>query len=1033
MSSENLLNPETLHRALEGSLSPDQAARKQSEEYLLQVSTLKGAIPLLLSLISAEQVVDTVRLAGAIKLKNLVLSQWRDDKTICAEDRAALWNNLYDAVLSVGPNNDAIRRQCFEILRHIVFNAQQGDTSSLIQRVRTDIEQRSNGDRLICALKVIRKLMYRYEYHTKSLTQEVNAIVDVFFDQLLKVAQDASAAGLDAPEAAACIHQVLKVYFSMGLLTSPTTDTVEKTIQAWMALVRFVLDSPVSWNAVAAPGTHPMLPYVELPDEEEARLHAMPRFKCFKWALHILTKYMSRQVPRKENKEEGKRHYTRFIKDGYAEEFAKKLLVLMQAEATGSVVLTNHIHHKIWTYLKYAVAFPAIYNTAIKPCAAVIVQMLFQTFACNVNDEQMYSEDPESYIQSCADVSFQLLSPRGTAADFIKDACKLRRPDFVPIVISAARDVFSDRESPVSVVYGVMCLIGHAANSVLQNTKKVNKKRVSNQVELSEEQLLNGEAFLVGYVLPLLGSTDKWLRMRSAWLCGRVVMTISVWRDSQTLLKIYSRLVELLNDEEVIVSVMATSAVLSFFHNSDETLQKTIVEYLPHLLQSLFKLMERIELETVVSTLDEIVDKYSVAVLPFGAQITENVCNALWSSISSEGALAKDADYTSNDEQVLARWSMVQTLTSIVRLAADADTENMTAGDCEMFAKITKKTNELLIYLYEALDIDRLMDFLDDLAYILSYLAKIANKVVTFAGEEKAAAMGVRFDDLWRIMGLCMKAVAGYHDVDSAEEGELPAIMVELSVLRDPVRSLLAHAPNGFTFEIAVQLYTLCQRASIGDDARHSERLLADVFEICIKNRACDRILQPAAQELTRSVVTHFEAITETPSYYKSKIRYVAIILIYSCGENPPLKSLESADTLIKVIMNVSPGERSKYMRKLYMMCLTSLMQIGIRMCDGKMLSDTVDQLLLEESGGLDGGNMYPEIDELDDEEFESDSVDYDYCSDEDDDDDDDYEDDEDYDDDDFDEEYFDDGCSPLDENAVSEMKRMIMEGKFSK
>ncbi|EDO07937.1 Importin-beta N-terminal domain family protein [Babesia bovis T2Bo] len=1022
MSVDNILSLEAIHRALEGSLAQEQLLRKQSEEYLFKITTLKGAIPLLLQIITSNHVDATVKLAGAIKLKNLVLSQWREETSICPEDRTALWNSIYDAIISAGANNDAVRRQCFEILRHIVYNAEERNITSLVYRLNADIEQRRNGDILICALRILRKLMYRYEYHTSNLTDEVNDLIDRFFGKLLNVAQDASKAGLDSPEAATCIHMVLKIYYSMGLLTSPTTNTVESTLQSWMALVEFVLDNPLSWNALFAPGTRPMLPYAELPDEDETRLRELPRFKCLKWALHILTKYMSRQIPRKENKNEGKKHFSRFIKDNYAEAFTKKLLFVMQSESTGAAVLTNHAHHKIWTYLKYAVSFPTIYNSAIKPCAPVIVQMLFQTFACNCNDEKEYTEDPESYIQSCADVSFQLLSPRGTAADFIKDACKLRREDFVPIVIAAARDVFSNGKSPVSVIYGVMCLIGHAASSVLQNTKRLSSKSAAKPVSIPQEQLLDGEAFLSTYVLQLLGSPDKWLRMRGAWLCGRVVMTTVVWRDSQNLLKIYSKLVQMLDDGEVIVSVMATSAVLAFFHNNDATLQKTIIEFLPHLLQSLFKLMERIELETVVSTLDEIVDKYSVAILPFGAQITENVCNALWNSISCGGNLSGEVEDMSSDEQILARWSMVQTLTSIVKLAADADAKDMTPNDCDMFAKITRRSAELLVSLYENLDIDRIMDYLDDLALILGYLAKIAKKIVLFLGEEKAAALGVRFDALWKILGLCMKAIGGYHDLDVTDDNEIPAIMAELSVLRDPLRSLLAHAPGGFTFDIAVQITTLCQRGAMSDDKEHAERLMADMFEVTLKSRVCDCILSTAARELTQNVMQEYDAIKNTPMYYKSRIRYVAIILLYSCGEAKPLSSIERRDELIQIVLRAVVGENSKYMKKLYIMCLSALVQVGVTYCAGEYLPQIIEGISLE--GGDDSnGDMESNID---DEDFETDSVDYDCISEySDDDEDDDY-----YDDEDYDEEDLDDGCSPLDDDTVIQMKRIATEGR---
>ncbi|CDR97237.1 IMPORTIN 7, 8, putative [Babesia bigemina] len=1014
MAAEILLMPESLHRALEGSLSPDQALRQESEEYLYKISTAKGAIPLLLSLISADAVEAPIRLAGAVKLKNIVITHWRDSSVLCAEDRAALWKGIYNAILSVGRENDLIRRQCFEALRHIVFNAEQADVSYIAQRVKTDIEQRSNGDTLLCALKALRKLMYRYEYHAQSMTDEVNAVVDGFFGHLLQVAQDASNAGLESPEAAECIHQVLKVYFSLALLTSPTTETVQSTLQSWMALVQFVLDNPVRWDAVFKTGEHAMMPYVELPDDEESRLHEMPRFKCLKWAIQILTKYMSRQTPQKIEKDEGKMHYVRYLKDGYAALFAKKLVLLLQAEASGGAVFTNNLHHRMWTYLKYTLPLTDVYNASMQPCAAVIVQMIFQTFACNAYDEQKYLEDPESYIQNSPDVSFQLMSPRGTAADFIKDACKFCRADFAPIIISAARDVFRDRGNSVPELYGIMCLVGHTVAGVLQNSKKGKKKMGSGMADMPAEQLLDGEAFITTFVAPLLSSPDKWLRMRAAWLCGHVVRTIHPWRDSQTLLTLYSRLVELLGDQEVIVSVMATGAVLAFFHSSDETLQRTIVEYLPVLLQNLFKLMERVELETVVSTLDEVVDRYSVAVLPFGAQITENVCNALWNSVGNEGVVDKHDEDTSNDEQILARWSMVQTLTSIVRLAAEADTKTMTPNDCEMFAKIAHRTGTLLISLYEHLDLDTLMDYIDDLAMLLSYSVKIIHKVVGYAGEEKAALMGARFADMWKILGLCTKAISGYHANDSEDGDTIQAVMVEISVIRGPVRSLLAYAPNGFTFDIAMQLYALCQKSFDGDDGTHAERLLADVFEVTYNTRACDSILAVAAKELTKGIAETYEAIMNTPTYFQSKIRYAAVVVMYSCRENPPLKSLEDPDTLIKVLLHVSRGCTSKYMCKLYLACFSSLKQNVARYSQDENVQRAIDELLLEAHNVNNGSRMNPELDDMDEEDsdfYTDDDDDYDYESD-----------DDDYDDSYDDDDEFDDGCSPLDNCNYADM-----------
>ena len=97
---------------------------------------------------------------------------------------------------------------------------------------------------------------------------------------------------------------------------------------------------------------------------------------------------------------------------------------------------------------------------------------------------------------------------------------------------------------------------------------------------------------------------------------------------------LFAAVVNALTDPEIPVKVDAVIALGSFVEAADDISQLTPI--LPQLLDEFFKLMNEIESEDLVFTLETIVEKFGEEIAPYALGLTQNLCAAFWKLDANE-------------------------------------------------------------------------------------------------------------------------------------------------------------------------------------------------------------------------------------------------------------------------------------------------------------------------------------------------------------------------------------------------------------
>ncbi|BAM39941.1 uncharacterized protein TOT_020000212 [Theileria orientalis strain Shintoku] len=877
MNTIDVNNYQLLVQALEGSLSPDDAHRKRCEEYLINFSLKEGSIPSFMRIMSNFQFEDAVRLASSIRLKNHIISHWIDstpdysieNPIISHTDRAFLLDNLYLCLVS--SNQRTIRNQCYQILRHIMFNLEIKDVKTMLTSISADLGQRENSDRISCALSSLRKVVTKYEYHGSSLTNELNDIISAYFGPLLSVALDASKIGLGNDEAATLIHLVLKIYFSLALLTSPSTDLLKESIHHWMNLVLFVLDEFVKWQQSWPQRADVQVSiFAELKNDDEDHLCKLEQFKCFKWSLRILNKFISRHSSYKDNPTKFM-FFSSFISDKYSrkpwielhylsicdyngwqkckrnslinsDQFVVSMINLLKLESENKLLFNNLSHHLIWSYLRNCLSVESHFNNCLKDHLSELLGVYcLNTFKYTKEDLEQYQEEPEQFIKLQSELSFQFCSNRGTCSDFLKDLVKTYPSETIKQIKRILQLGFESTDN--TVLYSAMSIVGYVAEKLIRRNRThqpaANHKEKARKKFGLELQQVDGEELLEVKVLGLLNSPDIWIRMRAAWLSGRIVKRVHNIRNFETLRKLYVRLLDMMVDGEILVAVFASNALIELFRIENKNLNPLILGSLSSLLERLFMLMNRIYLESVTSVLAEIVETYPQEVVPYAKDIILNMSNNLTKSLmASKEGVAEAAD----DEKILVRWTMMQTLNTVLRLLTHSTQDTNKEGnqapkepaeeklllELSSYGVIITTIVNLLKLLFGTED-EMCVEYLDEGALLLANLVRLLD--VKPVKNLIAAKAATAFADFWMLLVMLLDLMR-----------KLSFEMVsDFGMIREPLVALAHRDPQGFA-KILDQLYRICLEArnsGLGDEV---DDVIADCLEVSLESGAVHAI-----------------------------------------------------------------------------------------------------------------------------------------------------------------------------------------------
>ncbi|KAI3987446.1 hypothetical protein MKX01_042450, partial [Papaver californicum] len=614
---------------LQAALTPDTEQRKAAEESLKQLQYTPQHLVRLLQIIVDGNCDMAIRQFASIHFKNFVAKNWSpidpdEQQKILPSDKEMVRENILAFITQVPP---LLRAQLGECLKTIIHADYPEQWPSLLQWVKHNLQDQQ----VYGALFVLRILSRKYEFKSDEERTPVYLIVEETFPYLLNIFSRLVQIVNPPLEIADLIKLICKIFWSSIYLEIPKQLFDPNVFNAWMVLFLTVLERPVPLEG------QPI-------DPDQRKVWGW--WKVKKWTVHILNRLYTRFGDLKLQKPENKA-FAQLFQKNYAGKILECHLNLLNVIRVGGY-LPDRVINLILQYLSNSISKNSMYQLLQPQLDVVLFEIIFPLMCFNDNDQMLWKEDPHEYVRKGYDIIEDLYSPRTAAMDFVSELVRKRGKENLQKFIQFIVQIFRRYdEAPAEYKQyrqkdGALLAIGALCDKL-------------KQTEPYKSEL---EPMLVQHVFPEFSSPAGHLRAKAAWVAGQYAHIN--FSDQNNFRKALHSVVSGLCDSELPVRVDSVFALRSFIEACKDLGE--IRPILPRLLDEFFKLMNEVENEDLVFTLETIVDKFGEEMAPYALGLCQNLAAAFWKCIDSADADDDEVD----DSGALAAVGCLRAISTIL-------------------------------------------------------------------------------------------------------------------------------------------------------------------------------------------------------------------------------------------------------------------------------------------------------------------------------------------------------------------------------
>ncbi|KAM1087871.1 hypothetical protein EV1_013349 [Malus domestica] len=613
---------------LQAALSTNPDERKAAEQSLNQFQYTPQHLVRMLQIIVDSNCDMAVRQVGSIHFKNFIAKNWSpidpdDQQKISQSDKDVVRDHILVFVTQVPP---LLRVQLGECLKTIIHADYPEQWPRLLDWVKHNLQDQQ----VYGALFVLRILSRKYEFKTDEERTPVYRIVEETFPPLLNIFNRLVQIPNPSLEVADLIKFICKIFWSSIYLEIPKQLFDGNVFNAWMMLFLNILERPV--------------PSEGQPSDPDLR-KAWGWWKVKKWTVHILNRLYTRFGDLKIQLPENKAFAQMFQKN-YAGKILECHLNLLNVIRTGGY-LPDRVINLILQYLSNSISKNSMYNLLQPRLNVLLFEIVFPLMCFNDNDLRLWDEDPHEYVRKGYDIIEDLYSPRTASMDLVSELVRKRGKENLHKFIQFIVEIFK-RYDEAPVEYkpyrqkdGALLAIGALCDKL-------------KQTEPYKSEL---EHMLVQHVFPEFSSPVGHLRAKAAWVAGQYAHIN--FSDSNNFRKALHSVVEGMRDPELPVRVDSVFALRSFVEACSDL--NEIRPILPQLLDEFFKLMNEVENEDLVFTLETIVDKFGEEMAPYALGLCQNLAAAFWRCMNTA-----EADDDVDDPGALAAVGCLRAISTIL-------------------------------------------------------------------------------------------------------------------------------------------------------------------------------------------------------------------------------------------------------------------------------------------------------------------------------------------------------------------------------
>ncbi|KAK1425494.1 hypothetical protein QVD17_20846 [Tagetes erecta] len=620
---------QTLAIVLKSALSPNPAERKAAEDNLTKIQYTPQHLVRLLQIIVDANCDLAVRQVASIHFKNFVAANWSphdpdEQSKISPSDKELVRQNILVFVVQVPT---LLRVQLGECIKTIIHADYPEQWPGLLQWVTLNLQDQQ----VYGALFVLRILSRKYEFKSDEERMPIYHVVEETFPHLLNIFSRLVQIVNPSIEIADLIKLICKIFWSSIYLEIPKKLSDHNVFNAWMVLFLNILERPV--------------PLEGQPADPELR-KSWGWWKVKKWTAHILNRLYTRFGDVKLKDPES-RAFAQHFQKNYAGKILECHLNLLNAIRVGAY-LPDRVTNLILQYLSNSLSkSTTTYSLLQTRLDVVLFEIIFPLMCFNDEDQKLWEEDPHEYVRKGYDIIEDLYSSRTAAVDFVTELVRKRGKENLQKFILFIVEIFKRYEQapiemkPYRQKDGALLAIGTLCDKL-------------KQTEPYKSQL---EPMLVQHVFPEFNSPVGHIRAKAAWVAGQYAH-IS-FSDSNIFRKALQSVVAGMRDPELPVRVDSVFALRSFVEACEDLGE--IRPILPQLLDEFFKLMNEVENEDLVFTLETIVDKFGEEMAPYAVGLCQNLAAAFWKCMNTA-----EADDEADDPGALAAVGCLRAISTIL-------------------------------------------------------------------------------------------------------------------------------------------------------------------------------------------------------------------------------------------------------------------------------------------------------------------------------------------------------------------------------
>ncbi|GLT68097.1 hypothetical protein SLA2020_403570 [Shorea laevis] len=613
---------------LQAALSPNPDERKAAEQSLNQYQYSPQHLVRLLQIIVDNNCDMAVRQVASIHFKNFIAKNWSphepdEQQKILQSDKDMVRDHILVFVPQLPP---LLRVQLGECLKTIIHADYPEQWPHLLDWVKHNLQDQQ----VYGALYVLRILARKYEFKSDEERTPVHRIVEETFPHLLNIFNRLAQIVNPTLDVADLIKLICKIFWSSIYLEIPKQLFDPNMFSAWMILFLNVLERPV--------------PLEGQPADPELR-KSWGWWKVKKWTIHILNRLYTRFGDLKLQNPENKAFAQMFQKN-YAGKILESHLNLLNVIRVGGY-LPDRVINLILQYISNSISKNSMYNLLQSRLDSLLFEIVFPLMCFNDNDQKLWDEDPHEYVRKGYDIIEDLYSPRTAAMDFVSELVRKRGKENLQKFIQFVVEIFQ-RYDEVPVEYkpyrqkdGALLAIGALCDKL-------------KQTDPYKSQL---ERMLVQHVFPEFSSPVGHLRAKAAWVAGQYAHIN--FSDQNNFRKALQSVVSGMRDPELPVRVDSVFALRSFVEACRDL--NEIRPILPQLLDEFFKLMNEVENEDLVFTLETIVDKFGEEMAPYALGLCQNLAAAFWRCMNTA-----EAEDEADDPGALAAVGCLRAISTIL-------------------------------------------------------------------------------------------------------------------------------------------------------------------------------------------------------------------------------------------------------------------------------------------------------------------------------------------------------------------------------